>query len=138
MTSVNDNTLHELELDYKKLALLLIGAAIGSFLEFFCFGLVGYFEDEIVTAFFPPSNTSMLESFTLFGIAFVFRPIGGLLFGHIGDKYGRVYSFRISLALMSISSFLFAFIPNYSTIGYWSTALAFILRAVQGLFLIRF
>ena len=112
------------------------GAGIGSFLEFYGFGLVGYFENEISLSFFPINGNDyyqFLEAFTVFGIAFIMRPIGGLLFGYIGDKYGRVYSLKLSLIGLSIFTFLFGCIPNYDSIGVIATVLCFVFRMMQGI-----
>lgn len=120
--------------DTKHIIKVVLGAGIGSFLEFYGFGLVGYFESEIALSYFPNNNDStyneFLEAFTVFGIAFIMRPIGGLLFGYIGDKYGRVYSLRLSLIGLAISTFLFGVIPNYSYIGFGSTILCFFFRYI--------
>ena len=134
---------------------IVAGAGVGSMLEFYSFGLVAYFETgctsppqylqismqiqnktELKDAFFPPNANnydSLLMEFSLYGIAFAIRPFGGLLFGAIGDKYGRVYSLRLSLILMVIPTVLFAVLPNYSTIGVLATILVFVFRIVQGL-----
>eukprot|EP01084_Bolivina_argentea_P102802 184153_1 len=115
---------------------IVIGAGIGSLLEFYSFGLVAYFEPELKQAFFPPSNTdydALLQEFTLYGCAFAMRPFGGLLFGYIGDRFGRVYSLQLSLLLMIIPTMLYGILPNYSTIGIASTILIFLFRIIQGL-----
>ena len=61
------------------------------------------------------------------------RPFGGLIFGYIGDKYGRVYSLRLSLLAMVIPTVLYGLLPNYSSIGITSTILVFVFRIIQGL-----
>lgn len=103
--------------------------------------------------------TQMTEEFTLYGIAFAMRPFGveyirffpvaprsssswvpplfvslqGLVFGYIGDKWGRVYSLRASLFAMMIPTVLYAVLPSYSSIGITSTVLVFVFRVLQGL-----
>jgi len=124
------------EWDKKHVVGIVLGAGIGSLMEFYSFGLVAYFETELENAFFPPSSSdfeSMLEEFTLFGLAFAMRPVGSLIFGYLGDKLGRVWTLRLSLFSMVIPTILFGVVPNYSTIGYWATAIIFILRACQGI-----
>jgi len=127
---------YKVDWDWRHIVKVISGAGIGSLLEFYSFGLVAYFEPELKASFFPPSTgdeTALLEEFTLYGIAFAMRPFGGLVFGYIGDRYGRVYSLRISLFAMMVPTVLYAVLPNYSAIGVTSTVLVFIFRVLQGL-----
>ena len=75
----------------------------------------------------------LLGSFSVFAIAFLFRPIGGILFGYIGDKYGRISAMRISILLISIPTFLLGCLPTYNSIGIASTILLILIRIFQGL-----
>ena len=61
------------------------------------------------------------------------RPFGGLLFGYLGDRYGRVYSLRVSLLAMVVPTVLFGVLPGYASLGLAATVLIFLLRVVQGL-----
>merc|ERR1719273_2534341 len=134
--TVADDDGQKQDWDTRHIINIVLGAGIGSLMEFYSFGLVAYFETQLENAYFPPSSSafeSMLEEFTLFGLAFVMRPFGSLIFGYIGDKYGRVFSLRLSLFLMVIPTVLFGCIPNYVTIGYAATVIVFILRALQGI-----
>jgi len=120
----------------KHVLTVVLGAGVGSLLEFYSFGLVAYFEPQLKAAFFPPigdNYDSMLDEFTLYGIAFATRPFGGLIFGYIGDRYGRVNALRISLLAMVVPTMLFGLLPTYASIGITATVLIFILRLVQGL-----
>ena len=69
--------------------------------------------------FFPAgeASTQLLESFAVFAGAFVMRPVGGVLFGYIGDKYGRVYSMRLAMSLMAVPTTAIAILPGYETLG---------------------
>jgi len=115
---------------------IVLGAGMGSMMEFYSFGLVAYFTTQLENAYFPPTDSefeSLLEEFTLFGLAFLMRPVGALIFGYIGDKFGRVTCLRLSLFTMVVPTVLFGCIPNYSVIGYGATVIVFILRALQGI-----
>eukprot|EP01084_Bolivina_argentea_P102803 184154_1 len=128
--------LNKVQWNAKHIVKIVSGAGIGSLLEFYSFGLVAYFETELKDAFFPPSIDqygALMQEFTLYGCAFAMRPIGGLIFGYIGDKYGRVYSLRLSLLAMIIPTALYGVLPTYSSIGITATVLVFLFRIIQGL-----
>ena len=85
--------------------------------------------------FFPEADaaTQLLESFVVFAGAFVMRPVGGVLFGYIGDKFGRVYSMRLAMSLMALPTTAIAILPGYATLGILSTILLAVIRLIQGL-----
>ena len=78
-------------------------ASAGNFLEWYDFAVFGIFAEEIGDAFFPPSDshTALLRSFTVFAGAFLIRPIGGVLFGHIGDRHGREKALLLTILMMA-------------------------------------
>ena len=89
---------------------------------------------EITAAIFNNSGggeSSILETFSLFGIAYMMRPFGALMFGHIADAYGRRKALMVSVILMGIPTFLFGCLPTYDMIGVGAPILAFLLRACQ-------
>ena len=100
--------------------------------DYLRFGLLA---SEIGSNFFPDSDHGIqaLNSFAIFAGAFFMRPLGGILFGYLGDKYGRIFSLRISLLMMAISTFLTGCLPNVNTIGIAAPVLLTILRLIQGL-----
>jgi MHS family proline/betaine transporter-like MFS transporter len=83
-----------------------IAGVLGNVLEWYDFALYGYFSDVIGKVFFPPGNDNLVLSYLVFGIAFIGRPIGGLIAGHIGDKHGRKRALVVSLVGMSIPTFV--------------------------------
>ena len=97
----------------------VVGACVGNVLEYFDFSLFGYFADVIGKVFFgtEDEHESLMMSFSVFAIAFVVRPIGGILLGMLGDVAGRVTALRLSIALMAIPTFLLGLLPPYATIG---------------------
>lgn len=111
-----------------------ISAALGNLLEWYDYGLYGYFANVIGEVFFPSlASESLLASFGVFAIGFLSRPLGALLFGHIGDLYGRQYAMKIILPLMFLSTFLIGFLPTFDQVGWWAPALLIIARLCQGL-----
>lgn len=85
--------------------------------------------------FFPEADPLMgvLFSFATYAVGFLFRPIGGILFGHVGDKYGRRQSLVITLLLMGGATVAVGLLPTYETAGVWAPILLVILRAAQGI-----
>src|SRR3974377_106183 len=85
--------------------------------------------------FFPNEDplTATLNSFGIYFVGFVARPIGAFIFGHYGDRVGRKSTLIITLVLMGVSTFLVAFLPGYATIGLWGAVLLTILRLLQGI-----
>eukprot|EP00986_Skeletonema_menzelii_P005589 scaffold2084_cov155-Skeletonema_menzelii.AAC.10 len=110
-----------------------IAGVLGNVLEWYDFALYGFFSDIIAQVFFPPGQDNLLLSYVVFGGAFVARPFGGLIAGHVGDKHGRKRALVMSMISMSIPTFIMGCLPGYSVIGGWSTALLIICRLAQGL-----
>src|SRR3712207_765898 len=85
--------------------------------------------------FFPESSAvaGVLASFSTAAVGFVARPVGGVLFGHFGDKLGRKPTLVIALVIMGTATFLVGLLPGYATIGVLAPILLFVLRFCQGL-----
>ncbi len=85
--------------------------------------------------FFPASDPAVqaLNAFLTFGIAFVARPLGAMVFGHFGDRIGRKATLAASLLVMGVSTLLIGCLPGYDTLGTWAAVLLCILRFGQGL-----
>ena len=112
----------------------LIGL-IGNVMEWYDFAVYGYFASVIGQLFFPNTDpaVSLIASFGAFAAGFVVRPLGGLLFGRIGDRIGRERAMTLSVVAMAVPTVLMAFIPSYQTIGILAPILIIFLRIVQGL-----
>src|SRR5918995_1033921 len=85
--------------------------------------------------FFPNSGTELdgiIAAFVTYAVGFVARPIGGIIFGHFGDKFGRKQLLQLSIILVCVSTFLMGCLPTFAQIGYWAPALLVFLRFVQG------
>ena len=107
---------------------------IGNFLEYFDFALYGFFAVVIGKQFFPESSPSsqLLSSLAVFGVAFLMRPLGGLVLGIVGDRHGRRLALSISIAVMGVSTALIGVLPTYAAIGVAAPVLLVLLRCVQG------
>ena len=113
----------------------IAAVCIGNFIQWYEFVLYGYFAATIAARFFPSSSesASLLLTFAAFGVSFAVRPLGGLLFGHIGDRYGRKVTLSAIIILISASTALMAVVPSYASIGVAAPVLILLLRFVQGL-----
>jgi MFS transporter, MHS family, proline/betaine transporter len=113
---------------------VLAGLA-GNVLEWYDFGVYGYFAAAIGSQFFPAHDpaTSLLASFGVFAIGFLARPLGGIVFGHVGDRRGRRAAVVSSVISMAIPTCLMALLPTYGQIGLAAPLLLILLRLAQGL-----
>lgn len=107
---------------------------VGNCMEWYDFAIFGALADIIGGEFFPSGNDSLqlLKSLSVFGAAFLMRPLGGILMGWIGDTVGRKRALEISIALMLIPSFLMGCLPTYQQVGYLGTVLLVLMRLLQG------
>jgi MFS family permease len=110
-------------------------AALGGMLEFYDFAIYGFFSVYFSSLFFPNNNNliSIIESYVVFILGYLARPIGGLIFSYIGDAYGRKTVLYITIVLMGISSLGIGFTPTYYQIGYSASIILLVLRLLQGL-----
>ena len=107
----------------------------GTTVEWYDFFLYGVAAALVFPAvFFPASDPAVgtLASLGTFAIGFIARPVGGLVFGHYGDKLGRKKLLVISLLLMGAATFAIGLLPGYATIGIWAPSLLVVLRLIQG------
>lgn len=113
----------------------IIAASIGNALEWYDFGLYGYLATVLQELFFPFENqtTGLLAVFLVFAIGLFMRPFGGLIFAHIGDKYGRKASLVASMTTIAIPTFLMGFLPTFHQAGVLAIALLVLFRLFQGL-----
>ncbi|NUV51362.1 MHS family MFS transporter [Streptomyces coelicolor] len=114
----------------------LWGSAIGSTIEWYDYFLYGTMATVVFnTQFFPSDDpvVSSLLAFASFALAFVIRPVGGVIFSHIGDRIGRKKTLVITLTLMGVATMLMGVLPTYEAIGVVAPVLLTLLRLVQGL-----
>ncbi|NNM58281.1 MAG: MFS transporter [Legionellales bacterium] len=117
--------------DYKIISL----AVLGSSLEYFDFTIYALFAHYISLNFFPQHNTfiALMNTFAVFAIGYLARPIGGVLLGHIGDYYGRKHAFTYAILVMAAATLLIGCLPTYQSIGIAAPILLVLLRLLQGL-----
>jgi MHS family proline/betaine transporter-like MFS transporter len=108
---------------------------VGSAIEYFDFTVYAFLATTIAAVFFPSSDpaTGLLLALAVFAASFVFRPIGGLVIGHIGDKYGRRPALIIAVGGMGIATASIGFLPSYQTAGIIAPILLVTARIVQAL-----
>lgn len=118
----------------KEVRKVVLAAAVGNYLEYVEWGLYGFFATVIGSQFFPGSDPAvqLLSVLGVFAVGFFFRPIGGLILGPIGDRFGRKTAMAISLIVMGAATTLIGLLPNYAMIGVWAPILLVTLRCVQG------
>jgi MHS family proline/betaine transporter-like MFS transporter len=117
----------------------------GNVLVWYDFAIFGFFSDVLGKIFFPPqpdesnnddssnNHAPLMESFAVFGVAFLMRPIGGLMFGYIGDTQGRKRALEISIFLMAVATLSLGCLPTYSMVGNWAIPMLIAARMLQGL-----
>lgn len=113
----------------------IVGASSGNLVEWFDFYVYSFCSLYFAHIFFPSGNptTQLLQTAGIFAAGFLMRPIGGWMFGYIGDKHGRKKSMLISVCMMCFGSLVIACLPGYDTIGVWAPALLLLARLFQGL-----
>jgi MFS family permease len=121
--------------DPRALRRILTAASLGTLFEWYDFYLYGTLAVFFGELFFPPGNerAALLASLATFGAGFGVRPLGALVFGQIGDKVGRKYTFLVTLLAMGLSTALIGVIPTYASIGIAAPVLLVSLRLLQGL-----
>jgi MHS family proline/betaine transporter-like MFS transporter len=107
----------------------------GNVMEWYDFAVYGYFAPVIGRHFFPAEDpsASLVAAFGVFAAGFLMRPIGGLIFGHIGDRVGRRAALTISVLAMAVPTFLIGVLPGHAHLGALAAVLLVLLRMVQGL-----
>ncbi|WP_347107405.1 MFS transporter [Paenarthrobacter sp. S56] len=108
---------------------------LGSTLEYYDFFIYGSAAALVFGPLFFPSDdpaVGLIGAFATFGVAYIARPVGGLVMGHFGDRLGRKKILLITLGVMGLSSLGIGFLPSYSQIGVWAPVLLVIGRLAQG------
>lgn len=109
-------------------------AFMGNFVEWFDYAAYGYLAAVIAVVFFPQTDktSGLLATFAVFALSFIVRPIGGIVWGHIGDRFGRRNALSLSILIMSGSTFCIALLPSYAQVGLLAPGLLLAIRLVQG------
>ncbi|UIF91078.1 MFS transporter [Cupriavidus sp. UYPR2.512] len=126
MTSPNEQAI-------RKVAL---ASVIGATIEWYDFFLYGVVAGLVFNKLYFPGNDPLVATmlaYTTFAVGFVTRPLGGVIFGHFGDKVGRKSMLVITLMIMGVSTFLIGLVPTYDSIGILAPILLLLLRVLQGI-----
>ncbi|OON82602.1 glycine betaine/L-proline transporter ProP [Streptomyces tsukubensis] len=120
--------------DQKKVRRAVTAAALGNTMEWFDFGVYAYLAGTLGKVFFPSSSpgAQVVSTFATFAAAFLVRPLGGLVFGPLGDKIGRQKVLAVTMIMMAASTFAVGFLPSFDTIGFTAPLLLLVCRLVQG------
>ena len=113
----------------------ILAGVIGNVLEWYDFAVYGYFVPVISQLFFPNQTplVSLLLTFSVFGVGFVMRPVGSVVFGQYGDRHGRKRALSAVIFLMAASTFMVGLLPTYASIGVLAPLLLVVARMAQGL-----
>src|SRR3954451_6837162 len=113
---------------------VIVGASIGNAVEWYDFAIYGFLATFISVKFFPPGNetTALLNTFAIFAAAFFMRPLGGFVFGPLGDRIGRQRVLAIVILLMSAGTVAIGLLPTYAAIGVGAPLLLLFFRCLQG------
>jgi MHS family shikimate/dehydroshikimate transporter-like MFS transporter len=113
-----------------------LSAFVGTTIEWYDFFLYGTSAALVFPQLFFPGSDPMvgtLQAFATFTLGFLARPVGGIIFGHFGDKIGRKSMLVITLLIMGICTALIGLLPVYATAGFWAPTLLIVLRLMQGI-----
>ncbi|CZL29471.1 MFS transporter [Legionella pneumophila] len=112
----------------------LFAGVSGTALQWYDFALFGYFAPIIAATYFPNDNqfASLLSAFGVFAVGYLLAPIGSLLFGYIGDQFGRKRALTLSILAMAIPTAMISITPSYQYIGITAPLLITLLRVIQG------
>ena len=114
---------------------VVIAASVGNIIEWYDFYIFGSLASILAVKFFEKSHpvAAFLSTVAIFSVGFLIRPLGAFLFGWLGDKVGRKYTFIVTLTGMGVGTALIGFVPSYATIGLAAAFILFALRLIQGL-----
>jgi len=133
-TASTPNSAHAGTRDYRARR-AAIGSFIGAVVDWYDFLLYGIAAALVFNLeFFPKISPAMgtLAAFATFGVGFLFRPLGGIVFGHYGDRLGRKRMLVLTVMMMGSATALIGLLPSFASIGWWAPALLVTLRAIQG------
>ena len=114
---------------------VIVAAAVGNVIEWYDFYIFGSLAAILSVKFFEKTNpvAALLSTIALFTAGFLIRPLGAFLFGWLGDRVGRKYTFLITLTGMGLGTGVIGLIPSFQSIGVTAAFLLFGLRMIQGL-----
>src|SRR5215813_13082972 len=119
----------------KELRRVVIAASVGNIVEWYDFYIFGSLASILAVKFFEKGHpvAAFLSTVAIFSVGFLIRPLGAFLFGWLGDKVGRKYTFLVTLSGMGLATALIGLVPTYASIGLLAAIILFVLRLIQGL-----
>src|SRR4051812_39486391 len=122
-------------IDAKRDRLVIFASTLGTVFEWYDFFIYGTLAAVIGKVFFPASSETaqFLLALASFGVGFGVRPIGAILFGYLGDRLGRKYTFLVTITLMGLATAAVGLVPGYASIGMAAPIVLVLLRVLQGL-----
>jgi len=115
---------------------IAFASAVGTTIEWYDFFLFGVVTPLVLNKLFFPNFDPLvgtLLAYTTFFVGFISRPIGGIIFGHYGDRIGRKTVLVLTILIMGIATFLIGCLPTYASVGIWAPVMLLILRIFQGI-----
>jgi MHS family proline/betaine transporter-like MFS transporter len=114
---------------------VLVATTIGNLIEVYDILIYGYFATVLSRQFFPPGDptAALLATFAIFAVGFFLRPLGAVILGHVGDRFGRRTALAFSLLLMTLATVAFGLLPTYAAVGLLAPVLLLLCRMLQGL-----
>ncbi|OZI47327.1 proline/betaine transporter [Bordetella genomosp. 5] len=121
-------------IDNSKLKKAVTAAALGNAMEWFDFGVYGFVAFALGKVFFPDASPAVqtIAALGTFSVPFLVRPLGGIFFGVMGDRFGRQKVLSLTIIIMAISTFCIGLIPSYAAIGIWAPILLLLCKLAQG------
>jgi MHS family proline/betaine transporter-like MFS transporter len=112
----------------------IYAATIGNVMEWYDFGVFGYLAGSLASNFFPQDNpnSALLNTFLVFGVGLIFRPLGGIVIGRMGDTRGRKPALVLTILLMALGTVIIGLLPTYASIGVLAPILLLFARLLQG------
>ncbi len=112
----------------------IYAATIGNVMEWYDFGVFGYLAGALALNFFPTDNpaSALLNTFLVFGVGLIFRPLGGIVIGRMGDTRGRKPALVLTILLMAAGTVIMGILPTYGAIGMAAPVLLLLARLLQG------
>ena len=125
--------IHSEEDEHATLRRVAVSSFLGNFIEWFDYASYSYFATVIALVLMPPGDptVALLETFGVFALSFLMRPVGAFFWGHMGDKKGRNWALATSILMMSAATFVIGLLPTYEAVGILAPVLLLALRMVQ-------
>lgn len=113
----------------------ILSSSLGNILEWYDFGLFAIYSSLFSHLFFPAKDprTALIATIGIFSIGFIFRPVGALIFGYLGDRYGRANTLRLSILMIALPTLYLGFLPTYDQVGIIAPILLMLIRIWQGI-----